>query len=153
MPGVTAFPGRLAWTSVWPGLTASDSAVVLVRIASLCLSVYLHLGARYASSFSLRPADGIRMEIPVAAGNCEPDHYCTRGRTTSMSLHLILFSVFGLVCVAGAVNLLVQRHPINSALSLVVAMGSPAVEDLLLGAQIVAAVPVLVFAGACSGQC
>ena len=39
-------------------------------------------------------------------------------------LHLILFSVFGLVCVAGAVNLLLQRHPINSALSLVVVMGS-----------------------------
>ena len=37
-------------------------------------------------------------------------------------LHLVLFSVFGLICVAGAVNLLVQRHPINSALSLVVVM-------------------------------
>ena len=42
-------------------------------------------------------------------------------------LHLILFSAFGLVCVAGAVNLLVQRHPINSALSLVIVMGSLAV--------------------------
>src|ERR1700694_226085 len=49
-------------------------------------------------------------------------------------LHLIVFSVFGLVCVAGAVNLLVQRHPINSALSLVVVMGSLAGEDLLLNA-------------------
>ncbi len=65
-----------------------------------------------------------------------------------MSLHLILFSVFGLVCVAGAVNLLVQRHPINSALSLVVVMGSLAVEYLLLGAEFVAAVQVIVYAGA-----
>ncbi len=63
-------------------------------------------------------------------------------------LHLILFSVFGLVCVAGAVNLLVQRHPINSALSLVVVMGSLAVEYLLLGAEFVAAVQVIVYAGA-----
>ena len=35
--------------------------------------------------------------------------------TVLISCHLILFSVFGLVCVAGAVNLLLQRHPINSA--------------------------------------
>ena len=49
---------------------------------------------------------------------------------------------------AGAVNLLVQRHPINSALSLVVVMGSLAVEYLLLGAEFVAAVQVIVYAGA-----
>ena len=63
-------------------------------------------------------------------------------------LHLTVFSVFGLVCVAGAVNLLVQRHPISSALSLVVVMGSLAVEYLLLGAEFVAAVQVIVYAGA-----
>lgn len=63
-------------------------------------------------------------------------------------LHLVLFSVFGLICVAGAVNLLVQTHPINSALSLVVVMGSLAVEYLLLGAEFVAAVQVIVYAGA-----
>jgi NADH-quinone oxidoreductase subunit J len=63
-------------------------------------------------------------------------------------LHLILFSVFGLICVAGAVNLLVQRHPINSALSLVVVMAALAVEYLLLGAEFVAAVQVIVYAGA-----
>jgi NADH-quinone oxidoreductase subunit J len=63
-------------------------------------------------------------------------------------MHLILFSVFGLVCVAGAVNLLLQRHPINSALSLVVVMGALAVEYLLLGAEFVAAVQVIVYAGA-----
>src|SRR5213594_5110907 len=65
-----------------------------------------------------------------------------------MSLHLVLFSVFGLICVAGAVNLLLQRHPINSALSLIVVMGSLAVEYLLLGAEFVAAVQVIIYAGA-----
>jgi len=39
-------------------------------------------------------------------------------------LHLALFSIFGAICVAGAVNLLVQRHPINSALSLIAVMTS-----------------------------
>ena len=59
-------------------------------------------------------------------------------------LHLILFLIFGAICVAGAVNLIAQTHPINSALSLVVVMGSLAVEYLLLGA----AVQVIVYAGA-----
>src|SRR6476646_2155680 len=62
--------------------------------------------------------------------------------------HLIIFLFFGALCVAGAVNLLVQRHPINGALSLVVVMGSLAVEYLLLGAECVAAVQVIVYAGA-----
>jgi NADH-quinone oxidoreductase subunit J len=63
-------------------------------------------------------------------------------------LHLALFLIFGAVCVAGAVNLLVQTHPINSALSLVVVMGALAAEYLLLGAEFVAAVQVIVYAGA-----
>ena len=63
-------------------------------------------------------------------------------------LHLILFLVFGAFCVAGAVNLLLQRHPINSALSLIVVMASLAVEYLLLGAEFVAAVQVIIYASA-----
>ena len=49
---------------------------------------------------------------------------------------------------AGAVNLLVQTHPINSALSLIAVMASLAVEYLLLGAEFVAAVQVIIYAGA-----
>jgi NADH-quinone oxidoreductase subunit J len=63
-------------------------------------------------------------------------------------MHLILFLFFGAICVAGAVNLLAQRHPIDSALSLVVVMASLAGEYLLLGAEFVAAVQVIVYAGA-----
>ena len=63
-------------------------------------------------------------------------------------LHLILFLVFGAICVAGAVNLLMQSHPINSALSLIAVMASLAVEYLLLGAEFVAAVQVIIYAGA-----
>ncbi len=63
-------------------------------------------------------------------------------------LHLTLFLIFGAICVAGAVNLLVQRHPINSALSLIAVLASLAVEYLLLGAEFVAAVQVIVYAGA-----
>jgi NADH-quinone oxidoreductase subunit J len=65
-----------------------------------------------------------------------------------MSFHLILFLAFGAVCVGGAVNLLAQRHPINSALSLIAVMAALAGEYLLLGAEFVAAVQVIVYAGA-----
>ena len=63
-------------------------------------------------------------------------------------LHLALFAFFGAICVAGAINLLVQRHPISSALSLIVVMGSLAVEYMLLGAEFVAVVQVIIYAGA-----
>jgi NADH-quinone oxidoreductase subunit J len=63
-------------------------------------------------------------------------------------LHLAIFSLFGAICVAGAVNLLAQRHPINSALSLIVVMGSLAVEFMLLGAEFVAVIQVIIYAGA-----
>jgi NADH-quinone oxidoreductase subunit J len=65
-----------------------------------------------------------------------------------MSIHLILFLAFGAVCVAGAINLLAQTHPINSALSLIAVMAALAGEYLLLGAEFVAAVQVIVYAGA-----
>src|SRR5580692_2795866 len=61
--------------------------------------------------------------------------------------HLILFLFFGAICVAGAINLLVQSHPINSALSLIAVMAALAAEYLLLGAEFVAAVQVIVYAG------
>ena len=63
-------------------------------------------------------------------------------------MHLALFLIFGAICVAAAVNLLVQRHPISSALSLIVVMGSLAVLYLLLGAEFVAVIQVIVYAGA-----
>jgi NADH-quinone oxidoreductase subunit J len=65
-----------------------------------------------------------------------------------LSVHLILFLAFGVVCVAGAVNLLLQRHPIASALSLIAVMAALAGEYLLLGAEFVAALQVIVYAGA-----
>jgi len=65
-----------------------------------------------------------------------------------MHLHLILFLIFGGLAVAAGINLLVQRHPIYSALSLVAVMGSLAVLYLLLGAEFIAFIQVIVYAGA-----
>jgi NADH-quinone oxidoreductase subunit J len=63
-------------------------------------------------------------------------------------VHQILFFVFAAICVGGALNLLLQKHPIHSALSLIVVMGSLALLYLLLGAEFVAAIQVIVYAGA-----
>ena len=63
-------------------------------------------------------------------------------------MHLILFIVFAGFCLAGAINLLLQSHPISSALSLIVVMTSLAVLYLLLGAEFLAAAQVIVYAGA-----
>ncbi len=63
-------------------------------------------------------------------------------------MHLILFLIFAGFCLAGAINLLLQSHPINSALSLIVVMTSLAVLYLLLGAEFLAAAQVIVYAGA-----
>ncbi len=63
-------------------------------------------------------------------------------------MYLALFLIFATLCVAGALNLLLQRHPINSALSLIVVMTSLAVLYLLLGAEFLAAAQVIVYSGA-----
>ena len=63
-------------------------------------------------------------------------------------MHLVLFIVFAALCLTGAINLLLQKHPINSALSLIVVMTSLAVLYLLLGAEFLAAAQIIVYAGA-----
>ena len=63
-------------------------------------------------------------------------------------MHLVLFLIFAAFCLGGAINLLLQTHPINSALSLIVVMSSLAVLYLLLGAEFLAAAQIIVYAGA-----
>ncbi len=63
-------------------------------------------------------------------------------------MHLILFILFAGLCLAGAINLLLQSHPVNSALSLIVVMTSLAVLYLLLGAEFLAAAQIIVYSGA-----
>lgn len=60
----------------------------------------------------------------------------------------ILFFLFAAIAVGCAINLVVQTHPISSALSLVGVMLSLAVLYLLLGAEFMAAAQIIVYAGA-----
>lgn len=65
-----------------------------------------------------------------------------------MSVELLLFFVIAGLAVLGALNLVFQRHPIHSALSLILVMVSLAILYLLLGAEFIAAIQVIVYAGA-----
>ena len=60
----------------------------------------------------------------------------------------ILFFVFAAIAIGCAINLVLQRHPISSALSLVGVMGSLAILYLLLGGEFIAAAQLIVYAGA-----
>ena len=63
-------------------------------------------------------------------------------------MDVILFLVFAIIAVVCAINVVVQTHPISSAVSLVGVMGSLAVLYLQLGAEFIAVSQVIVYAGA-----
>jgi NADH-quinone oxidoreductase subunit J len=65
-----------------------------------------------------------------------------------IGIEYILFFVLAAVAVGGAINLIVQTHPIHSALSLIVVMVALAGIYLLLGAELLAMVQIIVYAGA-----
>jgi NADH-quinone oxidoreductase subunit J len=60
----------------------------------------------------------------------------------------IIFLIFAAIAIFCGISLVVQTHPIASALSLIGVMGSLAVLYMLLGAQFIAAAQLLVYAGA-----
>jgi NADH-quinone oxidoreductase subunit J len=65
-----------------------------------------------------------------------------------MTPQLGIFCVLAGLSVLGALSLIFQRHPIHSALSLIVVMVSLAGLYLLMGAEFVAAVQIIVYSGA-----
>ena len=65
-----------------------------------------------------------------------------------MTAPLFIFFVLAALAVLGAISLIVQRHPIHSALSLIVVMVALAGLYLLMGAEFVAAVQIIVYGGA-----
>ena len=63
-------------------------------------------------------------------------------------MNVVLFLIFASIAVVCGVNVVVQTHPISSALSLIGVMGSLAVLYLLLGAEFIAMAQLIVYAGA-----
>jgi NADH:ubiquinone oxidoreductase subunit 6 (subunit J) len=60
----------------------------------------------------------------------------------------VLFYVFAALAVVAALSVVLQRTPVYSALSLIVVLCALAVIYLLLGAEFMAAIQVIVYAGA-----
>ena len=65
-----------------------------------------------------------------------------------MNAPLVVFFALAVLAVAGALSLILQKHPIHSALSLIVVMVALAGLYLLMGAEFVAAVQIIVYGGA-----
>ena len=65
-----------------------------------------------------------------------------------MTPQLLIFYVLAGLAVIGALSLILQKHPIHSALSLIVVMVALAGLYLLMGAEFVAAVQIIVYGGA-----
>src|SRR2546427_3489514 len=93
------------------------------------------------------------MEIAAAAVDRERDRHQLRDPGENdvvgceMTAPLAVFSVLAGLAVIGAVSLILQKHPIHSALSLIVVMIALAGLYLLLGAEFVAAVQIIVYGG------
>src|SRR5438046_10557349 len=66
----------------------------------------------------------------------------------AMTAPLVVFFGLAALAVIGAVSLILQKHPIHSALSLIVVMVALAGLFLLMGAEFVAAVQIIVYGGA-----
>jgi NADH-quinone oxidoreductase subunit J len=60
----------------------------------------------------------------------------------------VLFYICAALAVLGALNVILQRTPVYSALSLIVVMCSLSLVYLLLGAEFMAVIQVIVYAGA-----
>ncbi len=60
----------------------------------------------------------------------------------------VLFIICAVVAIVCGFNLVLQKHPISSALSLIGVMGSLAVLYLLLGAEFIAMAQMIVYGGA-----
>ena len=60
----------------------------------------------------------------------------------------VLFAVTAALALAGGIGVIASRRPVHSALSLLLVLGSLAVDYLLLGAQFIAALQVIIYAGA-----
>jgi len=65
-----------------------------------------------------------------------------------MTPQLVIFLVLAAIAIAGAVSVILQRHPIHSAISLIVVMMALAGLFLLLESEFIAAVQIIVYAGA-----
>jgi NADH-quinone oxidoreductase subunit J len=69
-------------------------------------------------------------------------------RREGIAVMTVLFYIVGAVAVLAGLNVVFQRRPVYSALSLIVVLCALAIEYLLLGAEFMAFIQIIVYAGA-----
>jgi len=131
----------LAWSCALSGCSSPGGVPdfiqdLLVPAQDRNISFRLCLGARHASPVPVRPVDELRMEGAFTAFDLERGDHESGDRmdatmsvthdeskprkNEAMTLQIAVFLILAAVAVAGAVSLILQRHPIHSALSLIV---------------------------------
>jgi NADH-quinone oxidoreductase subunit J len=103
----------------------------------------------YIAAIPLRPVDELWLAGAVAAcvgKHNDQRHYQAADITWEMEK--ALFILFAVVAVASALNILLQRNPLYSALSLIGTLASLSALYVMLRAQFIAAIQIIVYAGA-----
>src|SRR5579863_1054592 len=121
---------------------------VLVSSQGLLRALCLCLGALDAAPFSLRSIDALRVEGPVSRRALERGAHKPCPGDAQMTPQLAVFLILAAIAVAGAVSVILQREPIHSAISLITVMIALAGLFLLLESEFIAAVQIIVYAGA-----
>src|SRR5262249_51720958 len=122
-----------------------DFADTLVRREDFLFHFLLRSAAIDDPEISIRSAHEIRLEgsASIVAG----EHYRYQFDRGHLMIQ-ILFFLFAAIAVGSAINVLVQRHVLYSALSLIVMLTSVSVLFIFLRADFLAVIQVIVYAGA-----
>ena len=112
-------------------------------------AVLLRLDALDAAALSLRPADGVRLEVAAAGRGGQPDRDRGAGRIW-LGLTMDADHLLHLRRDRGLASLLVvgQRNPMYSVLLLIVSFGALAGLYVLLDAPFIAVTQIIIYAGA-----
>src|SRR5262249_49104058 len=111
------------------------------------LSLHLHLGAGDVASLPLRPVDAPRMESTDSAGDSEPGRHGLCQIGVALMGQTIAFYVLAAFILGFAIMVVTTKDTVHSVLFLVVDFLFVAALYVLLGAQFLAAIQVLVYAG------
>src|SRR5881296_1207556 len=137
--------GRLVRPGRRTRLAPGDTANALVRVEDFHFHFLLCSLAFDASQAPLRSTDEFWLEVFAAA--LVGEHTRHEFRRSHLMIQ-ILFFLFAALAAGAAINVLVQKHVLYSALSLILMLTAMSVLFVLLGADFLAVIQIIVYAGA-----
>src|SRR5205085_6600395 len=121
--------GRLVRSAVRPVLAAGGAADILVRAQDFSFHFCLCSLALDNSEVSIRSADEIRVEDFASA---RPGKHSRDELHRGGFMIQVLFFLFAALAVGAAINVLVQKHVLYSALSLIVMLTAVSMLFILM---------------------